>query len=305
MRAAVALLLVALAQPASAQQPVGPYLGQTPPGRHPEVFAPGIVSTGDPDIAHASVAISPDGAEIVWAFFHESGRTFRTWWSRQVGGRWTAPSHPPFASAGNAASPSYAPDGKRLFFTSNRRWPAGRGAWPGPGALESQRIWYVDRVGAEWSEPRMLDLRADQGPLAVSPAASGALYAPGILRIPAVGGGYGTPERLPPPLRNKGRHGGGHPFVAPDESYVVFNGVWPGHRGYGIFVSYRLSGRRWSDPVNLCEALGMRRGGSEPMVSPDGRYLFFYSDHNVYWVDAGVIEERRPGAGAPGFQEVI
>jgi len=301
VRARAALLFLGLALPARQQHPTGPYMGQTPPGRRPEVFAPGIVSTGDPGVAHGNIAISPDGREIVWSLFHESDRTSRTWWSRQENGRWTAPSRPPFASGGNAASLSFAPNGGRLFFTSNRRWPAGRGVWPGPRALEAQRIWYVDRTGAQWSEPRMLDLRPDRGPLAVSPAASGALYAPGILRIPAAGGGYGTPQRLPPPLRGKGHYGGDHPFVAPDESYIVFNGVWPAHRGYGIFVSYRLSGG-WSDPVNICEVLGMERGGSEPMVSPDGRFLFFYADHSIYWVDAAVIEESRPAARSPGLR---
>ena len=299
MRAVAAFLLLALAPPVGAQQPDGPYLGQTPPGRRPAVFAPGIVSTGDPDIAHASIAVSPDGAAIVWTFFHESDRTFRTWWSRKVNGRWTAPSRPPFASDGNATSLSFAPDGRRLFFTSTRPWPAGRGAWPGPRALEAQRIWYVERTGGGWSEPRMLDLPDVPRPLAVSPAASGALYTAGIRRIPAVGGGYGTPARLSPPLHDRGSHGGGHPFVAPDESYILFNDRWPGHRGYGIVVSYALPGGRWSDPVNLCEALGMERGGSEPMVSPDGRYLFFYSDHDVYWVDAAVIEELRPAPRRP------
>jgi len=281
----------------------GPYLGQTPPGRRPEVFAPAVVSTGDRDIVHASIAVSPDGAEIVWSFFHESDRTFRTWWSRRVNGRWTAPGRPPFASGGDAASLSFAPDGRRLFFTSNRRWPAGQGAWPGPRALDAQKIWYIERAGTRWSDPRMLDLPVVQRPLSVSPAASGALYTAGIRRIPVVGGGYGTPERLPPPLHNKGWHGGNHPFVAPDESYIVFNDVWRGHQGYGIFVSYRLPSGGWSDPVNLCEILGMQRGGSEPTVSPDGRYLLFYSDHNVYWVDASVIEERRPVVRTPGFEE--
>ena len=39
----------------------GPYLGQKPPGTTPEMFAPGIISTGyDERIA----AFSPDGKEL-------------------------------------------------------------------------------------------------------------------------------------------------------------------------------------------------------------------------------------------------
>ena len=278
---------------ADAQHATGPYLGQSPPGRRPEVFAPGIVSTGDPDIVHGNIAIAPDGREIVWSFFQSADRTFRTWHSRQVGGRWTAREPPPFTADGNAFALSFAPDGQRLFFTSNRPWPQDWGAWPGPQALESTKIWYVDRVADGWSGPRILDRRANHGLRAVSPAVDGTLYTAGIRRIRTVNGDYGSLEGLPPPLDDTGRSGGGHPFVAPDESYVVFNDTWQDHRGYGIFISYQLSDGHWTDPVNLCEVLQMARGGSEPMVSPDGRFLFFYANHDIYWVDAGVIEEIR------------
>ena len=42
----------------------GPYLGQTPPGREPEVFAPGILSTA----AHEyHLSFAPDGREIIFS----------------------------------------------------------------------------------------------------------------------------------------------------------------------------------------------------------------------------------------------
>lgn len=47
------------------EQLQGPYLGQKPPGKTPEIFAPGIVSTEYYN--HSSVTVSPDGREIYWA----------------------------------------------------------------------------------------------------------------------------------------------------------------------------------------------------------------------------------------------
>ncbi|MFC1639236.1 hypothetical protein ACFL3B_00565 [Gemmatimonadota bacterium] len=41
--------------------PEGPYLGQTPPGNTPEIFAPGIISTGMNEV---EAAFSPDGTEL-------------------------------------------------------------------------------------------------------------------------------------------------------------------------------------------------------------------------------------------------
>lgn len=91
------------------QHAMGPYLGQTRPGRRPVVFAPGFVSTGDPDIAHGNIAIAPDGGEIVWSFFHSASRTFRTWRSRRVEGRWSAPER-------GGSEPMVSPDERFLFF---------------------------------------------------------------------------------------------------------------------------------------------------------------------------------------------
>jgi hypothetical protein len=43
-----------------------PYLGQTPPGNTPVIFAQGIVSKGD---VHSRLVISPDGKEMFWTTF--------------------------------------------------------------------------------------------------------------------------------------------------------------------------------------------------------------------------------------------
>jgi Tol biopolymer transport system component len=42
----------------------GPYLGQEPPGLEPEIFAPGVVSTG---LATRDVAMMPDGEELYFS----------------------------------------------------------------------------------------------------------------------------------------------------------------------------------------------------------------------------------------------
>jgi len=41
----------------------GPYVGQTPPGAEPKLFAPGIISTG---LYTRDVAITPDGKELYY-----------------------------------------------------------------------------------------------------------------------------------------------------------------------------------------------------------------------------------------------
>jgi hypothetical protein len=44
----------------------------------------------------------------------------------------------------------------------------------------------------------------------------------------------------------------------------------------------------------LLERLNAPRGGSQPVVTPDGKYLFYYAGGKFYWVNAKIIEEIKP-----------
>ena len=61
-------------------------------------------------------------------------------------------------------------------------------------------------------------------------------------------------------------------------------------------MSFRRGDDTWTEPVNIFEMMGLERGGSTPVLSPDGKYLFDYAAGQTWWVDAGIIEELRPGA---------
>jgi hypothetical protein len=77
---------------------------------------------------------------------------------------------------------------------------------------------------------------------------------------------------------------------------VLFNDDWPGVPGYGVFLSFRRPDDTWTQPINILERMGLQRGGSVPVLSPDQKYLFYYSAGRFWWVDAGIIEELRPDA---------
>ena len=61
----------------------GDYLGQSPPGMEPEIFARGIIS--DP-MQNRDVAITPDGNEMYFGL--ASGGIFTIIRSERVDGRW-------------------------------------------------------------------------------------------------------------------------------------------------------------------------------------------------------------------------
>jgi hypothetical protein len=214
---------------------------------------------------------------------------------KKDGGEWTAPLVAPFCDSHGAGEISISPSGDRLYFAS-RRWPPNWGTPPSPGSREwgVGKIWYVERKGDTWGEPQILERRVNNDLNGVSSTLDGTLYSSGIRRIRRTGQGYGSIEWLRPPLnllKPGGQFNGGHPFVDPGERFILFNQRWPSHRGYGIFISFRDSADDWTEPVNLLERLDTERGGSVPVLSPCGRYLFYFAAGGFWWVEATVIEE--------------
>ena len=80
------------------------------------------------------------------------------------------------------------------------------------------------------------------------------------------------------------------PFVAADGSYLLFQ------RNYDIHVSFRAASGAWLEPVRLPQPVSTPEAELCPVVSPDGRFLFFMRSGHVYWVDAAIIEDLRPGS---------
>lgn len=58
------LVVASATQPAVASPVVEPYLGGTPPGQTPELFAPGVVST---DAVELNSVFTPDGRSFFFA----------------------------------------------------------------------------------------------------------------------------------------------------------------------------------------------------------------------------------------------
>jgi len=276
----------------------GFFLGQTPPGTTPVRFAPDLIALDG--AIHGSIAFYPDGSEIYWTLYSSDTPDDppMIMFVRMTEGVWSEPSIAPFCDEHGAGEISITPSGDRLYFSSRRPLPAEWGQRLQPGTREwgVGKVWYVDRVGAGWSEPFILDERINNDLNGVSASNQGTLYGSGIRRIELTANGWGDVVWLGAPLditRPGGQFKGGHPYIAPDESFILFNDRWSGHNGYGIFVSFRDDTDRWSPPVNILESLGIDRGGSVPVLSPEGKYLFYFASGSFWWVDASVIDSLR------------
>ncbi|MDP2037082.1 MAG: hypothetical protein Q8L04_06835 [Ignavibacteria bacterium] len=276
----------------------GDYLGQTPPADTPIVFARGIVSTVDKE--HWAPRFSPDGNEVFWWSIETDND--KKWINFQktmhrVEDRWTAPENSPFDSA--SSTPIFSSDGNRLYFGSKK---------------EGDDPYYVEKHGNNWSELKIVNIisRFPEVRFVYFPsiASNGTLYFMGYLegqwinigiyRAELINGDYAKPELLPPSINTLNGVRNWTPYIAPDESYLIFcstRGLPASDQG-DLYISFRQHDGNWTDPVSLGEPINSKEMERFPAVSPDGKYLFFTrdtpgSDEDVYWVSAKIIDRLR------------
>ncbi|MFH1144959.1 MAG: tetratricopeptide repeat protein [Candidatus Eisenbacteria bacterium] len=251
----------------------GSCLGQTPPGRTPVVFAPGIVST----TAHEyHISFAPDGREI---YFSRGGAgTFVSRW-REDG--WTVPEIVYFIDADHLTEEANVlPDGSGIVFCGRQE-------------LRSERELYrAARAGSGWGAPvklfpGMYATATLDGTLYYTDRGVGRDYG-AIVKRRWTGEVYGESEVVAGEGINSD-FPDAHPFVAPDESLLLFDSYR--EPGAGIYASFGRDGS-WGKAVLLNEILEIPPAG-QCALSPDGRYLFFCMAGDLYWVDAGFLNELR------------
>lgn len=262
----------------------GPYLGQTPPGMSPEVFAPGIVST---DARELHGVFSPDGKEFFFTRRDNSkGSGNRLMYMKEEGGIWTEPELAPFAEDCIELLLRISPDGKKAFFLSERAHPV-----TGKIMKNDEKIWYSNKTESGWGKAQFLEGPINEGwILSVAAAKDGALYLSGefenkggIFRAKPVNDQYRNIEFL---------FKGSHPYISPDESYIVFD-VFDKNGNVALYASFRNQQGYWKEGVKLGPEINATKTEAFGEVSPDGKFLFFHREGDIYWVEAKIIEDLR------------
>ena len=268
----------------------GPYLGQGLPDLKPKVFAPGIVSNGR---NASSPVISPDGTEIYWD-------VDKIWYTTLKDGRWTIPEMVSFCAEDEYLYrvPCVSPDGRKIYFLSTR---------PGSVSQDKENIWYVDRISKGWSHPVPISSKVNALRIHwnISISNSGTIYfqgnridiheQSGIYFSKMQNGEYVEPVKMGPEINALGTMTT-CPYIAPDESYIIFNRMGNTPENSGIFISFRNRKGKWQ-PATLLVGGSREKGGLSPRISPDGKYLFYVNGH-VYWMSiAQIIEDLKFGTG--------
>jgi Tol biopolymer transport system component len=278
----------------------GPYLGQKPPGLTPEVFAPGIVST---DSHEMNTAFTPDGKEFYFCRRINDRNTIVV--MKQINGQWTAPEIAPFSGNYHDRDFTISPDGQKIAFGSHR--PKQKGGAP----TERINVWIVERTSpTEWGVPYNAGdfINVPRGGNYPCITNNGSLYyftqkTDGIgncdlYKSRLINGRYTKPTILDRTINTE--HHEWDQYVAPDESYIIFGSqgrLDAMSREGDLYISFRKSDGSWIPAVNMGEGINSRSNEICPVVTLDGKYIFFTSrrggTNDLYWVDAGIIDSYK------------
>jgi hypothetical protein len=271
------------------------YFGQTPPGKKAVVFAPDFISRKGWWVE--SCCFSHDGKEFVFTLTDETWKYKVIMYTKYVDGKWTEPD----SIIKNSFAPHFSHDDQFLYFISYQR-----------GGSKTADIWKSIRGDNGWQEPVKMGypVNSDDGEeFEVSETGDGTMYIasnrPGgygemdIYRAIVTDGQYKIENPGPPVNTNWVEV---CPYIAPDESYMVFNS-WkpnPKFKGNNLYITFRNIDGFWTNPKDLGPAVNTDYLDIYPYFSPDGKY-FFYTirttccvngepSSKIYWVSTGIFD---------------
>jgi hypothetical protein len=257
----------------------GGVFAQATPMSH--MVGEGVIST---DLNEFGGALSPDGHEIYFSISVPRSYLYALCVSRRVNGRWSQPTVVPFSGTARDFDAVLSPDGRRMFFVSDR---GDKGVTADKPDVD---LWTTERVArGAWGRPRRLPSpinRADREWFATE-AIDGTLYYAAsrpngvdLFRAARAADGYAEPQPIGLPVDTSGLDG--EPLVAPDQSFLLFSAYErPGGSGdWDLYISHRAADG-WGEPRNLGPLVNSGARDYSPRLGPDGRTLIFTSERHI------------------------
>lgn len=270
------------------------------------LFASGVISR--PDSSESFGSLAPNGREFYYTIHRPDFSRHRIVVSRLEGGSWSAPQTLAFSGSSNDREPKLSPDGRRLYFSSNRPVMAVDTA-----RRRNLDLWMVERgANGPWGSARHIEapVNTDAHEFCPVVVASGALYfistRPGgvsqsngqthnVWRARALdrsGLRFSAPENLGTAV-NAGFET--NVYVSPDERTLIVSrdGAPDGLGGDDLYATAFVDGA-WQPMRHLSAPINTDKYEYGPSISSDGKWLFFTSaragSSDIYRVRIAAIE---------------
>ncbi|MGZ4088004.1 MAG: hypothetical protein ACXVPD_11100, partial [Bacteroidia bacterium] len=235
------------------QQKSGAFIDPDYPKDQPQLLAPGLVSD---ELGNRDMAISPANDELFYTVQYLNGRGFSAiMHSQKLNGTWTKPEVAVFSGRFSDIEPAFSPDGKTLYFSSNRP------LHDSSSLAKDYDIWRVEKQNGQWTAPKNMGAPVNSAADEYYPslAKSGTIYFTrnmgetdeDIVACTIRNNTYDSARSLPPVINSKG--GEFNAFVDPDEQFVIFTGYKrKNNLGAGdLFISFKNERGEWTEAKHL------------------------------------------------------
>jgi len=270
------------------------YFGQDVPTMTPALFAPGIISK--PDRHEFGCTLSRDGKEFYFGVDNNGKMEIHR--TLLENGRWSEQENIFQGDSCSYNDPMFSLDENRIYFISNR--PLVKG-----GKLKDVDIWYMERTDKGWSEPQnagnKINNHLDQyyssfskdGSLyfaSQDTVADAPNYAFDIYKSKFKSGVFQQPKKLSETI-NTNRYEA-DVFIDPDERYMIFCSIRRQGLGIGdLYISFKGKDGNWLPAVNMGSTINTDKHELCPYVTSDGKFLFYTSNQDIYWVSTEILEQ--------------
>ncbi len=272
------------------------YLKQPKPTMVPVKFAPNVIS--HPEVSEFGAVFNAEGTEFYFSV--DIARKPEIRYCKLEGEKWTNPitllSHEKYGYN----DPFLSPDENRLYFISKR-------SLDGTKMKRDHDIWYVEKTKKGWGSPKNAgsQINSEKNEYYISFTRNGKMYFSSnkntnddtaynfdIYSSVFSNGEFQEAIRLDEAINTA--HYEADIFVDPNEGYVIFCANRPEGLGQcDLYISFKNEDGSWTESKNMGETINTDMHELCPFVSKDGKYLFYTSNQDIYWVDAKVIDQYK------------
>lgn len=272
------------------------YIDKDRPSLIPQVFARSFISQDS--ISEFGSVFNKDMNEFYFAI--DSGGHASIKCTQYKNGEWTTPRTILTNSNYGLNDPFLSNDENRLYYISDK--PRNE-----QDTIPDYDIWYSQRSDKGWSTPinAGLEINSDDDEYYISFTNDGAMYFASnhnattgrkhdfdIYKSEYISGKYQTPTKLSEAINS--RRYEADVFVSPDESYIIFCSARKSGLGRGdLYISFQDTTGHWTEAITMGQSINTQHHEFCPFVSKDGKYFFYTSNQDIYWVSTEIIDRLR------------